>query len=141
MTSLQDKEPSLEDLILALRRNLVGHIQRSPEKSDLSPMQFEMVLFLQDAKEATMEEIAHHFRIKAPSATSHISELEKKGLILRTSRPNDRRIVCISLTKNAQDQIQSIRRRKRALYQKFFSKLSKQDVDELKRILLKLLKP
>ncbi|HEX4798984.1 MAG TPA: MarR family transcriptional regulator [Candidatus Paceibacterota bacterium] len=130
---------TLEDLILALRRTLSEHLKQSSVQSDLSLMQFEVIIFLQSVKEATMEEIARHFRIKAPSATNHISELEKKGMIRRTSRPGDRRVVCVSLTTKAQNKIHTIRQEKRALYQKFFSKLSPQDVEELKRILTKLL--
>lgn len=133
------KEQKLEDLILALRRTLSSQLKQSSMRSELSLMQFEMVIFLEEAKEATMEEIARHFHIKAPTATNHISELEKKAMVKRSSRAGDRRVVCVSLTRKAHNKIHTIREEKRVLYQKFFSKLSTKDIEELKRILSTLL--
>jgi DNA-binding MarR family transcriptional regulator len=132
---------SLADLLMALRRKMSERMKTDPLKSELTFAQFEVLWFLDCAKEErSMESIANHLNIKPPSATSLIDRMEKDGLVSREKDPNDRRIVKIAMTAKTRKQFAALRKQREAAFTKLTSKLSVKDKKEFERILLQLIK-
>jgi DNA-binding MarR family transcriptional regulator len=129
------KESSLGDFLLILRRNIVEAIKKEGLKQDLTFSQMEVFGFIGPNGKATMKNIAKYLKITPPSATEIISEMEKKGLIKRTSDRDDRRMVYIAFTPMAKKLFHSISKRKELILQKMISRLNIKDRKTLERII------
>ena len=108
---------------------------RMQEALPLSYGQCEVLRFVSEQGSPTMRDIAAHFRVAAPSATSFINELVRHGHIKRVTDPRDRRIVCVALTKKGVAQLRTIEDRRAKVLENVLSSLSKRDREELNRIL------
>jgi len=97
--------------------------------------QFELMCLLEDKGELSMRDVAAHFKITAPSATSLVNELARMGFVARTGNAKDRRQVHISLTKKGTILVKKIASRRAKALGELFSSLSKADRSELNRIL------
>ena len=69
----------------------------------LSMLQYHTLVFLKEKKKVQMNEIAEHFHIEMPTATSLLNKLVSLHLVKRTSDKKDRRIVFTALTKKGQE--------------------------------------
>lgn len=95
----------------------------------------EIVRFIGTQGTVTMRAIANHLKITPPSATSIVDELEKKGVIDRTPDKQDRRVICISLTKKAKDLYARAVTHKQTVIQEMIDRLSPNDKKTLERII------
>jgi DNA-binding MarR family transcriptional regulator len=107
---------------------------------DLSHSEVEALLFLKEAKIATMKAIADHLEIKPSSITPVIDKLFHKKLLHRVADKKDRRIIYISLTKNGSKGIENKRKQLHKNIKKMFSELSEKDKKNLTRIFQKITK-
>lgn len=132
--------PTVASLLLALRRKLVERDQALALRNELPMTQFEVLWFISRSAPVSMDAIAEHLNIKPPSATAHISALERKGYVERVHNSNDRRVVNVVLTSSAKRQIISMKKRKGQIFESLISRLSVADRKEFIRILAILTK-
>jgi len=129
------KKSSLGDLLLVLRRNIVEAIKKQGLKHDLTFSQVEVLHFIGPSGRVTMRSISDYLRITPPSATEIVTEMEKKGLVKRTSDRDDRRVVYIAFTRMSQKLFSSISQSKELIFKKMIAKLSRADQSSLERII------
>ncbi len=131
---------TLEDLILTFRRKIIDVCRREGLPYDLTLSQAEIVRYIGMTGHVPMKDIAEHLKITPPSATVAIAELEKKGVVMRVSDKNDRRIVSISLTKKAEKIYHSMQKHKETVLKEMLSRLNEADKKTLERIITILIK-
>jgi DNA-binding MarR family transcriptional regulator len=81
---------------------------------DLSANQLAVLGTLSRHAAMTIGELAAAEKVQPPSMTRTVTTLCDKGLVQRTPRDSDRRVVVVSLTESAQAVIDESRRRKEA---------------------------
>jgi DNA-binding MarR family transcriptional regulator len=64
--------------------------------------------------EMSIGDLAASEKVQPPSMTRTVNALCERGLVARTARPDDKRIVVIDLTQDAQKVLENSRRRKEA---------------------------
>jgi len=104
----------------------------------LSILQIHTLSFLKEKKDAQMSEIAEHFHIELPSATSLLNKLVALQLVKRHADAKDRRMVRITLTEAGNDLLKQAMEEKLIHVKKMLSYLSDNEQDELLRLLEKL---
>ena len=130
----------LEDLILTFRRKILESMRAESLKHDLSFSQTEILRFIGLNEKKTMKSIAEHLKITPPSASVLVAQMEKRGLVRRTSDPVDRRVVWITLVPKTKKLIDSACKKKQLIFKGMLSKLTEHDQKELERIITILIK-
>ena len=104
----------------------------------LSLLQIQALSFLKRNANAQMREIAAHFRIELPSATSLLNKLVSLQLVKRLPDLNDRRLVRVALTEEGEALLQKALNEKTAHFEQMLSYLTETEKKELLRLLEKL---
>ena len=91
----------------------------------------ETMHFIATAKNPTMQDVAAYLRVRAPSATSLISNLAKSGFVSRQGEKGDRRVVRILLTKAGEKVLRDYAKTSATTMRKVFSKLDTKEVEQL----------
>lgn len=104
----------------------------------LSMLQLQALVFLKRNTMAQMGEIAEHFKIELPSATSLINKLSKGGLVERKADDHDRRLVRIILTPQGEKLLDQAMKARSKKITETLSYLSEQDRKDLSLIMQKL---
>lgn len=91
------------------------------------------------AKRITVGEIAIEMNISSSAVSQLIAKLEKNQYIKREINPNNRREVFITLAENGLDYYSKQEYVEQQIADKIYSKLSSKDLDELERIVSKLM--
>lgn len=133
-TSLNDK---LLEFIFKLSR-FKEHMAFSSDLTQLTMHQIQALVFLQKHENAQMREIAEHFKIELPSATSLINKLVSVNLVERKADEHDRRLVRIVLTQHGKDLFEQVKKDRSKKIEQMLSYLSEEDKHELLRIMEKL---
>ena len=101
-------------------------------------LRFETLRFIAELREPTMQDIARHLRVRAPSATSLVRNLVSAGLAARCTVRADKRVVRIQLTRHGVRALAAYQKRSTAIMHKVFSKLGKREIWVLASILRRL---
>ena len=104
----------------------------------LSMLQLQALILIKKTPNVQMRDIATHFRIELPSATSLLNKLHEMKLVQRQADPDDRRIVRINLTADGQALLKNAMIERSKKIEKLLAFLSEKDKEELLRILLTL---
>ena len=134
------KTPAQSDLVemlFKLSRLMKGEMSFSNHLIHLSILQIQALIFLYQHKDqrVTMSDLAGHFRIELPSASSLLAKLYDQGLVARHADAGDRRLVLITLTPQGDDLVvQAITERRRKL-QHLLSYLSPTEQAQLRSII------
>lgn len=128
-------KPSLADLLLIFRRNILESVRREGFTDELTFSQVEVLRFIGPAGKKTMKNIADYLKITPPSVTEIIGEMEGRGLVVRRGSAEDRRVVFIELSRSARKLYVSLSKRKDLVLKKMIAKLSKADRENLERII------
>ena len=102
--------------------------------------QCEMLAFISEERSPTMRDIATHFKITAPSATSLVEELERGGYITRIRDKSDRRAVRVAITLAGKRTASLIAKKRKEVLGGVISGLSENDKKDLNRILSHIVK-
>ena len=96
---------------------------------DLSRSELDVLLFLHNNPEydRAADIVAHRGMVKSQVSLS-VTNLESRGLLLRTTDPEDRRTVHLSLTAAASDIVQSGQKIQRAFFEEFFAGISYEEL-------------
>ena len=101
----------------------------------LPSAQCETLWLISERERPSMRDIARHFKISAPSATSLASELARGGYLVRTSDAKDRRQVRLILTPKGRKTLRGVMERRKKVLESVLSVLSARDRADLARIL------
>lgn len=131
----EDLTIELIEIMFNIFRKMKNEMSYTNKLIHLSQLQIQALVFLKQNNNAQMREIAKHFRIELPSATSLMNKLHNMKLVIRRSDPEDRRAVRMSLTdKGTKLLTHAVTQRKNKL-EKILSYLSDTEKHELLQIL------
>jgi len=133
------KQSPMADAIFTLSKLMKEHMTECLKTIHVSILQLQALVFLHMKKNAQMSEIANHFKIELPSATSLINKLVEMNLVTRKADKEDRRLVRISLTKQGETLLSEGLRARAKHMEHILSFLSQADKKELLRIIQKLI--
>jgi DNA-binding MarR family transcriptional regulator len=101
-------------------------------------LRFETMRFIAENGGPTMQDLARYLHIQAPSATSLIAHLISHSSVRRIAEKKDKRVVRLYLTSRGKKQLVVHYRRSRGVMKKTFSEFSRDDLQQLVRILRRL---
>jgi len=120
----------------------MGRIMRSRMEGEpvrVSMPQFETLRFIALTQSPTMREVARQLKVKAPSATALVSELERAKYVRRIADPQDRRQVRLEVTTRGREILEEGIKRRVRVFKSVLSPLSSKDRADLNRILKKII--
>ena len=138
-TKKKDIFAELPTLFFTTRQIIRSKLPKDGHSDPNAWLRFETLRFIAESKRSTMQDVAHHLRIKAPSATSLVGNLVRRSLIVRGGSV-DKRVVSLSLTKAGMRQLDRYKARARSAVRAVFSKLSDREVNDLVAILRRVQK-
>jgi MarR family transcriptional regulator, lower aerobic nicotinate degradation pathway regulator len=108
------------------------------EGHDLSMHHFALLLALADRQGVPQQTISALVGVDPRNAAPLVEDLERRGLIARGADPNDRRRYKISLTRDGQRKMSTLRTAGAALENDLLKALSKDEREHLHNLLVKL---
>jgi DNA-binding MarR family transcriptional regulator len=115
-----------------------GKMRYSSPIAHLSFLQIQTLAYLKIKNNAQMGEIADHFHIELPSATSLLNKLVSLQLVKRHQDERDRRLVRIVLTEEGDNMLAQARKEKESHVTRLLSYLTTEERQELLRLMEKL---
>ncbi len=115
----------------AVRGLVRARLARGAKFTTSEWLRIETLRFIGSRKNPRVKDIAEYLSVTAPSATSLVSGLVRKGLVVRSIDSNDRRIARIELSTKGKRILLSTMKRGNVVLSEFFAPLSK---DELKKL-------
>lgn len=124
---------------LALTAKAVGHAFNAALAEHGGSIPLWLILSaLERDKWRTQHELAAALGIEAPTLTRHLDALEQGGLVARVRDPADRRAVHVEPTDAGCELYQRLLQAAIAFDRRLRAGFSKQELDELRRLLLRL---
>ncbi len=130
-----DRFQELSSLFFETRQIIRSKLPAEGSHDPNAWMRSETLRFISQLESPTMQDVAAHLRITAPSATSLIRYLHKQGLLARVGKEGDKRVVCLTLTPAGKTALSAYKERCSSTMRKVFSALSDTEIDELATIL------
>ena len=130
-----DNTLELVEILFKTFRLMKGHMSFSNDLTHLSVLQIHTLIFLKQKKKISMSDIADHFRIELPSATSLLNRLCDQKLVKRYEDEQDRRLVCVALTTKGQTLLDEVMEERKTKLENMLSYLSEKEKTELLTIL------
>lgn len=121
--------PDLRIAVMRLARRL--RTQRASDEN--TPSQLAVLATLLRTGPATTGQLAQSERIQPPSMTRILNSLYERGLVERTTDPNDRRLVLYDVTPQARRMVQRDRQSKDRWLSEKLAELSPQEVEILEQ--------
>jgi DNA-binding MarR family transcriptional regulator len=106
---------------------------RQEAGSELSPSQASALATIERHEPLTPSELAERERVKRPTATRVIANLEATGLVARAADPKDARSAKLLVTPAGRSLLQRLRRRKTAYLARRLGSLAPDELDSLER--------
>jgi DNA-binding MarR family transcriptional regulator len=128
-------DSELIENMIELKRVLRAYLPLETSVSELTAMQLETLIFLSKNHNSQMHEIAEHFHITKPSATSMLNTLSNAKLVKRIKNDTDRRAVHIQLTSYGSKLLDKSLKERRTKIQTLLDNLESNDKKELLRII------
>ena len=130
MSSTDQLVESLFDLWRWLR-----HMSNEIRQSDLTREQFWLLHQLRRRGTLSIGEVAGTLGISQSTATTACKRLEAAGLITRSRRVDDERVVEVELTEQGRSAVNDWRRRRREAVAELLAPLNDTERDELQRLI------
>lgn len=124
-SKILDYSNALSSLFLEDYKKLLNE-----EFADLSTKQ-QVILELLRVKTRTVNEISHFLAITASAASQLISKLEKQDYVKREINPDNRREIIVQLGDKGRHYNQKIDENQRYIIEKYYAKLTKEDLEKL----------
>jgi DNA-binding MarR family transcriptional regulator len=115
------------------------HMSYSIREGEATPQQFWLLHQLRRRGALTVGEVAEALGVSQSSATIACKRLEVAGLVRRSRRPSDERVVEISLTEEGRCTVESWRQRRRQAVAALLEPLHPDERDELERLVARVL--
>lgn len=126
---------TLPNLFFTARQLMRSRVRSAGKSDPYGWMRLETLRFVDDNESATMHDVAKYLRITAPSATSLVHGLVKRGHLVRAAGKKDKRVVRLSLSRKGRKLLDTYITQSGGIMREVFSKLKPNDVRELARIL------
>lgn len=113
----------LSHLIQDTRRNI-------SQTLDLSPPEFNALMgiaLLQGEQGVSVGDLARHLRVAGPFATQQANLLNKRGLVVKTPNPKDKRSTLLNLSPEGEAMFLDLAPRLQRLNDRIFASLSRED--------------
>jgi DNA-binding MarR family transcriptional regulator len=101
------------DLLWEVMQAMGGQVQKAAAVEDLTPMQAMLLDRLQDDLAVPMSDLARQLHCDKSNLTSVVDALERRGLVERTTPPDDRRVRALVTTAHGRTVRTRLRRRLR----------------------------
>lgn len=124
-SKILDYSNALSSLFLEDYKKLVTN-----EFGELSTKQ-QVILELLRVQNRTVNEISQYLAVTASAASQLISKLEKQGYVKRDINPENRREIIVHLAENGHYYNEMIEKNQLYLIEKYYAKLSKDDLEKL----------
>lgn len=105
----------------------------------LTSPQIQLLLFLEEEGPLMMSEIAARLEITLGGVTALANRMDKTNLIERKRSNEDRRVVRLVITDEGKSLLDKLSKARNKTIEKYFSKLSADEVKELERLCRKML--
>jgi DNA-binding MarR family transcriptional regulator len=128
------------DLLWEVLRAMGGQVHAAAAAEDLTPMQAMLLDRLQDGIAAPMSDLAQQLRCDKSNLTGIVDALEARGLVERTTPPDDRRVRALVTTPEGRAVRARLDRRLRA-ENPLLAKLGASQLSELERALVQMMAP
>lgn len=135
---MPQSDDKLFESLFAISRFMRGEMTTDLKKEHLTILQLQALVLIRERGEMQMQEIADHFKVTKPTATTLLNKLDKLGLIKRGGDSRDRRVVKISLSKNGEEMFKKAVEYKRQKIHHLLGYLSVKDRQDLERIMQSL---
>jgi len=136
----QDDE-NLAEAFWAVSRHLRHRSHESISPLGITPAQARAVGVLQRHGSMRISSLSDHLRIAPRSGTEVVDALEERGLVHRSSDPDDRRATLVTLSTAGEEIAAAVRRARAKEADQFFDRLSEDDRTQLARIIGLLRQP
>jgi len=83
---------------------------RSHRIAGLSVTQFRVLLFISRYRESSLSVVAEHVGLSLPSVSRMADSLVTRGLLVRQTRPDDRRAISLSVTARGEKAVNAARK-------------------------------
>jgi DNA-binding MarR family transcriptional regulator len=83
---------------------------RSRRIAGLSVTQFRVLLFISRCRESSLSAVAEHVGVSLPSVSRMADNLATRGLLVRQTRSDDRRGICLSTTARGEKTLNAARK-------------------------------
>ncbi len=130
-----DKTVELMETMFVVFRLMKEKMSHLNNLAQLSMLQMQALVFLNQNKNTSMGDIADYFHIELSSATSLLNKLCEQKLVERHEDPEDRRLVMITLTHKGKSLLKQVINERRKIMEKMLSYLSVKEKTELLHIL------
>jgi MarR family transcriptional regulator, lower aerobic nicotinate degradation pathway regulator len=117
---------------------IYGTLERLVAECHLSIIQARLLGVLRDRR-PTMNELAKLLALDKSSVTGLVDRAERRGLVMRTPSPTDRRSVLVSLTADGRSLVSQVSTRFETDVSVILDRLPPSDRDALSRLLSRLL--
>nr|WP_288556456.1 MarR family transcriptional regulator [uncultured Mediterraneibacter sp.] len=126
-------------LMSYLVRSEMMSSKRWLQEMDLKPHQAGILFVLDRDGSMSQKELARVLRQTPPSVTNAIQKMEQKGYILRQPDEKDQRVLRLHLTEKSQRYLSQVKQTFRQMEAELFEGISKEEKEELRKILLRML--
>jgi len=89
---------ALDRLGFVFRSLLASEARGAVDGATLSPLQAQVLVFVQTHAQTRVTTLAHEFEVSAATVSDAVRTLVSKGLLTKTALPEDRRVVVLELT-------------------------------------------
>lgn len=136
----EGEEGSLEQLFFLLHSRMFTAMRKEACRFGFNISQIDALRHISMEDGITMKELAARLRVTPPSATAIVDRLVEAGVVARRADERDRRALRIALSEKGEKLMGLAMRRKRALLNELFSKLTVKERRELSALIMKLAK-
>jgi len=121
----------LLEILFRITRYMKGEMSFKEGLTHLSILQIQALIFLSQHKNVAMGDIAEHFDIGLPSATSLLNKLCDQKLVERHTDEEDRRLVRLTLTGGGKELLKQAMCQRRKKLERILSYLSEKEQNDL----------
>lgn len=144
---VQKLEPSIKDDVQQILETIIYLYTESrritkelARRAQLTGPQLTVVKILEQIGDLSLSELSERIRAQNSTVTGIIDRMEREGLVVRERSTEDRRVVIIKLTAKGTQLAENVPLEPMKVFQSALSSLTKDEMRELLRILLKVSK-
>lgn len=126
-----DNTFDLMEMLFKISRLMKEKMSFRNDLIHLSVLQIQTLVHLSQNEKVSMSDIAQHFLIELPSATSLINKLVDQDLVKRYEDQQDRRLVMITLTETGKIMFEQAMSQRKKKFEKILSYLSAKEKQDL----------
>ena len=126
--SIEDTAQQMLEVVPLVMRTIRSEF-RGQRSRDLSVAQFRALAFIKSNDGSSLSSLATHIGLTLPSMSKLIDGLVSRGLVARNSHQQDRRKICLQLTRAGKTELEAAYDHTQAFLVQKISSLKKEDLD------------